>query len=162
MNKGIKDTAARTMANALAESTLKQYSSPLKQWAEFASREGVNLFSSEASDIINFFNERFEGGANYGTLNSARSAIAFISNSNISKDILISRFLRGVFREKPSKPKYSSTWDTTPVLEYLENIHPLNEFGHKTIAEKVATLLILATAHRLQTLSLIRTENISK
>jgi len=38
-----------------------------------------------------------------------RSAISLISVRDISQDGLISRFLEGVFRKRPIKPKYSST-----------------------------------------------------
>lgn len=141
-------------------STLKQYSSALILWRDFASKNNINLYNAKPVEIIQFLNERFTNGASFETLNSYRSAINLISCLNIGKDELISRYLRGDYKEKPSKPKYSSTWDTTPVLEYLKTIYLLKEHNHKLMAEKVATLLALATAHRLQTLALIRTENI--
>lgn len=44
------------------------------------------------------------------------------------------------------------------VLKYLD---PLKQFKHKEVAEKTVILLALTTAHRLQTLVLINTDNIS-
>ncbi|CAD6225830.1 GSCOCG00005746001-RA-CDS [Cotesia congregata] len=62
--------------------------------------------------------------------------------------------MKGVYKQKPPTPKYDCTWDTVPVLKYLESLHPLNSLTTKEIGEKVATLLALTTAHRLQTLTL--------
>ncbi|XP_076665706.1 uncharacterized protein LOC143367607 [Andrena cerasifolii] len=134
--KGIDEDSVDTVINSISESTLKQYKSSLKLWVEFAYKKNIDV------------------------LNSTRSAIALISLKKIEKDELISRFLRRVFKTKPSKPKYSSTWDKAPALDYLEKLHPLSKLNHKQVAGKVATLLALATAHRLQTLALIRTNNI--
>lgn len=105
--------------------------------------------------------ERYKSGANYGTLNATRSAIALISSHNIHKNGLISRFLKGTFKKRPTKPRYTTTWDTAPVLTFLENLHLLKKLKLKEATEKVATLLALATAHRLQTLALISIDNIS-
>lgn len=103
------------------------------------------------STILSFLTKRFKEGASYGTLNSTKSTISLISLRNISSDTVISRFFKGIFKQRPTRPKYSSIWDTTPVLNYLEKIYPLNQFKPKEVAEKTATLLALATAHRLQT-----------
>lgn len=78
------------------------------------------------------------------------------------QDGLITRFLKGIFKQKPAKPKYSSTWDISPVLNYIENLPPISQLKIKEAAEKLATLLALSTAHRLQTLALIKTDNIKK
>ncbi|CAG5090689.1 Protein of unknown function [Cotesia congregata] len=101
-------------------------------------------------------------GASYTTLNTARSTISLISAYDINNDGLISRFLKSVFKQRPSKPKYNSTWDVVPVLKYIEKMHPLSQFKLKEAAEKVATLLALTTAQRLQTLALVRIENIER
>ncbi|XP_029680618.1 uncharacterized protein LOC115246130 [Formica exsecta] len=160
LKKGINEDSVDIMINSITVSTLKQYQAHLKLWWDFASVNSINMFQADTPAIISFLTKRFKEGASYGTLNSTRSAISLISLRDISSDVLISRFFKGIFKQKPTKPKYSSIWDTAPVLNYLENINPLNQFKAKEVAEKTATLLALATAHRLQTLALIKTDNI--
>lgn len=104
----------------------------------------------------------FKEGASYTTLNTARSTISLIPAHNINNDGLISRFLKSVFKRRPSKPKYSSTWNVEPVLKYIEKVHPLIQLKLKEAAEKVGTLLALTTAQRLQTLLLVRIDSIEK
>lgn len=148
------------MVNSITPSTLKQYESALKLWMKFAVEHQFDAFNSTTTSILMFLTQRFKEGAGYSTLNTTRSAIALISLYNISQDGLIARFLKGIYKKSPVRPKYASTWDITPVLTYIEELPPLNQLSFKEIAEKIATLLALTTAHRLQTLALIRVENI--
>lgn len=148
------------MINSITESTLKQYQGPLKLWRNFAVQNQVNVYNAKTPDIIKFLTTRFNNGASYSTLNTARSAIALVSSRDIHKDGLISRFLKGTFKKRPTKPRYNTTWDTSSVLTYMENLHPLSQLKLREATEKVATLLALTTAHRLQTLSLINVDNI--
>lgn len=75
---------------------------------------------------------------------------------------LISRYLRGVYNKRPARPKYSTTWDPYPVLNFLGKLYPLEKLELKDITIKLSTLLALISAHRLQTLSKIRLENIKQ
>lgn len=149
------------MVHSITKSTLKQYQVPLKSWWTYSHSKQINTFNANIPEIITFLTKKFNEGASYSTLNTARAAIALISRDDISKDGLISRFLKGVYKQKPTAPRYSSTWDVTPVLEYLGKLHPLALLQHKEVGEKVATLLMLTTAQRLQTLALINIDNIS-
>lgn len=157
---GLEENSIDVMINSIAGSTLKQYQSCLKLWTEFAANNKIDILKASIPEIISFLTKRFEEGASYSTLNTTRAAIALISQSDMSAGGLISRFLKGVYRQRPSRPRYSSTWDVSPVLEYLEKLHPLSALKHKEAAEKVTLLLALTTAHRLQTLALINIENI--
>jgi hypothetical protein len=162
LRKGVRDDSIHTILNSVSNATLKQYQSVLKIWWEFAHSKGLDVYNASTCDILSFLSKRFNDGASYSVLNTSRSAISLISLSNILQDGLITRFLKGVFKQKPTKPKYSSTWDTFPVLNYMEKLPPMSQLKIKEMAEKVATLLALATAHRLQTLALINIDNISK
>ncbi|EZA61955.1 hypothetical protein X777_08630, partial [Ooceraea biroi] len=153
--------AVDIMLNSITASTLHQYQAPLKLWWNFSYENNINVFNAETPAIIAFLTKRFKEGASYSTLNSTRSAISLISSRDISGDVLISRLFKGIFKQRPVRPKYASIWDTTPVIKYLEKLHPLKQLKPKDAAEKTATLLALATAHRLQTLALIKTNNIA-
>lgn len=67
--------------------------------------------------------------------------------------------MKGVSRLKPRRPKYTSNWDVSIVLKYLEelDISSLENITFKTIM-----LLALCTAQRAQTLSMITIEYIKR
>lgn len=83
-----------------------------------------------------------------------------ISSEDISDNALISRFVKGCAKKRPSKPRYDSTWDVDPVLKELEKWFPLNSLDMKTLSYKLVVLLALGTSHRLQTLASIKVDNI--
>ena len=61
--------------------------------------------------------------------------------------------MKGVYLDKPPKPKYSELWDVKVVLNYLKTLHPLQSLSLKQLTLKLVTLLALTTAQRAQTLS---------
>lgn len=126
----------------------------------FCLREKIDPYKASKNDILNFLIKKFEAGASYGTLNSTRSAISLISINDFTKDSDLSRFFRGVFRLRPTKPKYDKTWDPGVLLRSLASYCALEDSNLQKMSEKLATLLALGTAHRMQTLSLIQIDNI--
>ncbi|EFN65222.1 hypothetical protein EAG_00292, partial [Camponotus floridanus] len=120
LNKGLTEAAAELMVNSVSSSTLKQYECSLKQWYSFTKEKGHDMFNTNTSIIIEFLTKRFQEGAKYGTLNSDKSAIALITAQQFSSDKLISRFMRGVFKKRPTKPKYETTWNVDKVLDFIQ------------------------------------------
>lgn len=159
--KGWTDTALDIMLASLSPATIKQYESALKLWWEFCILRDIDPLRGETYQILQFLTEKFENGAAYGTLNSARSAISLIVEENISDNADIKRFFKGIFRLKPKKPKYDKIWNTDKVLDKLAILHPLEKLTLTELTEKTVMLLALATAQRAQTLSLIKTQNIT-
>ena len=68
--------------------------------------------------------------------------------------------MNGFQKLKPSKPKYNCTWDVSVVLNYLAKLGTNMEISIEMLGKKVLTLLALTSGQRLQTLSLVRVENI--
>ncbi|CAG5073398.1 Protein of unknown function, partial [Cotesia congregata] len=54
---------------------------------------------------------KFDDGIGNSTLNSARAALSLISSEDVTNNQLISRFIKGSSKIRPSLPKYESTRD---------------------------------------------------
>ena len=56
-------------------------------------------------------------------MNTARSALSAIilptDNVNIGSHPIVSRFMKGIFKNNPPMPRYRTTWDVTLVLSYF-------------------------------------------
>lgn len=150
---------ADTVLASLADSTLKQYHNPLKTWNKFCSDFKKDDFNPTPKEVLHFLHEIKIRGASYGTLNTYRSAISLVSKNKIGDDPLISRFMKGVFRMNPIKPKYNATWDVSIVLEYIKN-QAVPESSLTKLSEKLAILLLLTTGQRLQTIQNITIESL--
>lgn len=138
--------------SSITETTIKQYDGYLKQWWEFTQNQRSDPFDADITTIIRFLTKKFNEGSSYSSINSIRLAISLISMKDFSGDNTLSRFLKGVYKKRPSRPKYSTTWNTSIVLKYIEELNDYNNL--KILSEKTSTLLAITTAHRLQTLAI--------
>lgn len=110
---------------------------------------------------MKFLTFRFNQGVAYGTLNSERSAINLLSPVDLGNNPLISRFFKGIFKIRPMKPKYDTIRNSETLLKWAEALEPLQSLDLKSHTMKLVSLLALATAHRVQTLSLVKINNIA-
>lgn len=130
-------------------------------WYDFCKNKlNFNYQNPTKATLLAFLTFRYKNGASYGTLNTDRSAISIISHSKIGEDLEVSRFLKAVFRLNPPKARYTFTWDTTIVLDYLRTLSVSSNDNLCKISKKLVMLLALATAQRAQTLARININNI--
>lgn len=158
----MNDDAIELLINSISSSTLRQYSKPIKDWASYCSSKAINVFHPQENDVICFLTHKFNEGANYSTLNTVRSALSLVCDINIGKNPLVSRLLKGAYNIKPAKPRYNRIYSLDPILKKLEALSPLNELDLPQLTTKLAVLLALVTAHRVQTIAFIKRSNIIK
>lgn len=143
-----------------SEKTLRQYNTTYKLWYKFCKENNFDYFKVSVPTLLKFFSDQFQKEAKYGTLNSIRSALSLILGKEICNNDCVNRFLKGVFRMKPNLPKYHNSWDPNVVLSYLSNQFPNESLNVELMTKKLVTLLALSTGQRVQTLSLIKVNNI--
>nr|CAH7759614.1 unnamed protein product [Callosobruchus chinensis] len=151
--RGVPTVGLQSIQSSLSPSTLKQYTAYLKKWWDFCTTRQHSPFQYSLNLILTFLSIQFQNGASYATINSQHAAIVLIFSVENSDKIIFKRFLKGIYNQKPSMPKYQATWEPHPVLLHLE-------ISRLQLTMKLVTLLALITGHRLQTLTSIRLQNI--
>lgn len=146
---------------SLASSTRVQYTSSFKLWWEYCRARRLDPFDIQINYLLDFLAECFKKGSTYGSLNNHRSALSLISRNKVGQDERVKRFLRGVFKLKPSFPRYTTTWDPNIILNYLAGMFPNQSLSLDQLSKKLVVLLALATGQRCQTLSMIKISNIN-
>lgn len=146
--------------SSLSQNTLRQYNGTYKLWWQFCSTNKSDPYKSTLTPILIFLTEQFNKGAAYGSLNSHRSALSLLIGSNITHDERVKRLLKGAYKLRPATPKYSFTWDPQIVLNFIAEWVPNKDLSIEKITKKLVVLLALCTAHRAQTLSLIKLDNV--
>ena len=146
--------------SSLSESSLKQYDCCLKKWWIFCKGKNLSFYETGITDILQFLTNEFDKGASYGSLNSMRSALSLLLGPEIGQDEVIRRFFKGLFKLRPPKPKYDSTWDPEIVLNYFTDCCNA-DLSLELLSKKLVILLALVTGQRIQTLSLIDIRNIA-
>lgn len=141
--------------------TVKQYNTTYKLWWSFCQEHNLSLYNSGVSEVLHFLQHLLDTqDIQYGTLNSHRSALSLTLTEKIADDFRVKRFLKGVANLRPAAPRYNHVWDTEPVIRYLKSMFPNNDLTLKHLSMKLATLLTLITGQRMQTISLIKIDNI--
>ncbi|KAJ3641431.1 hypothetical protein Zmor_027938 [Zophobas morio] len=160
--RNVPEEAINTIIHSVAKSTILQYNSTSKMWWSYCIEHKVPMFSATPSQVLVFLQHVLDTtGCRYGTFNSHRSALALTLNYDIGADPLVKRFMKGISQLRPSERKYRFTWDPQIVLDYLGSFFTDN-LTLKQLSQKLATLLLLTTGHRTQSIHLIRLSNIKR
>jgi integrase len=98
---------------------------------------------------------------NYRTLGVARSSVSVFlkvcSDIDITASAEVTRFMKGVFLQRPVFPKYQTTWDVDLVLKHLATVKHVNLLQ---LSCKFCMLFLLLTAQRGQNLHLLELDDI--
>ena len=87
--------------------------------------------------------------SSYRTIGVYKSAISQthdpIGQASLGELPIVSRFMKGVFRLNPPKPKLGSTWQLKTVLSHMEKQKPVEELSLKELSHKLILLLALTS-----------------
>ena len=111
--------------------------------------------------MIEFLTCLFSEGLGYSGLCTARSAVSTVANfgkDNIGNHMLVKRFTKGVFVNRPALARHNVTWDPSTVIQYLKT---MDTTGLLSIGKKLVTLFALLSGQRGQTLHLLDTRNLT-
>jgi len=127
---------------------------------QFCSERTANPIKPSPALLVDYLDSLYQKGLGYSSLNTARSAVSSLTaidniNKTIGEHPLVTRFMRGVFSNRPSLPRYSNSWDVSIVLKYLKTLIPVNRLSLKHLTWKLVMLLSLLTGQRGQTLHLM-------
>lgn len=166
-NVPLSKNAMSICSASLHQSTNSQYSKHLDNFRLFCNNNDQHDYmTSSVENIVEYLTSLFNSGKSYSTINSARSALSYFvvlrdnTNTDIGKHPLVTRFMRGVFKLRPPRPKYNSTWDVNIVLSHLRGVDN-KSCSIKQLTLKCAMLLALCTGQRVQTLEALRISNLT-
>lgn len=128
-------------------------------WFSFCSGQQIDPYDPPLGKFLDFLVTLYDKGLKYSTLNTARSAISAIvvlaNNQTLGSHPLVSRFMKGIFKNIPSAPKYKTTWDAQIMLNYLSGLPDITGINLKSLTFKLLMLIALVSAQRGQSLHML-------
>ena len=128
-SRNISNKVTNILLASWRAGTQKQYSTHIKKWFSFCNKKQVDSVHTDVNTVLEFLTEQFESGCGYSSLNTARCALSAISivtdGFAIGAHPIVIRFIKGVFNLKPTRARYSETWDVNKVLLYLQSLSQL-------------------------------------
>ena len=111
--------------NSWSKGTQTQYSPHINRQSDYCTRHNIDTFDSSVNQGGEFLAEYFHKGVSYSMVNTARSALSNVfpakEGTPFGKHPLIIRLLRDMFKQRPSLPRYTVTYDEAKVLQYISN-----------------------------------------
>ena len=116
--------------------------------------------------MIQFMFFLHKTGKSYSCINTHKAmllqTLPLLGNKWCNSCNLITRFMKGIYRQKPPLPRYHFTWDVCTVLKYLSSLFPLEKLSLKLLTFKLVALLALSSAPRAQTLAYLNLDYMCK
>ena len=160
--RGIESEAAATMLASWAGSTQKQYNSCLRRWSEYCKQVRIDKIPTEAS-LLNFLAKLKKEGLGFSSITTHKAAmLAYFESSEIpavGNSPLVARFMKGLFRERPPKAKYTATWDPEMVLTLLEEWEENEQLNLSDLSRKLVFLLAICSPRRVSELANLRLDS---
>ena len=155
---GLSKEVVDILSASWGTATQKRYSAPWRAWVRWCSQRGSCPISAPVAEVLAFLASLVtQGKLEYRTIALYRSPISQAHDSVGSTQLgslpVVARFMKGVFKIKPPKPRYCSTWNVKTALSFLESLEPLKELTLKQLFYKTVLLLALTSAARAHELS---------
>ena len=87
----------------------------MKKWLAYCQRINSDPHHSTIELGINFLVELFDAGLSYSSIGTARSVLSLIMHPIDGHDFgshpLVSRFMKGMFMQRPNLPKHVVSYD---------------------------------------------------
>ena len=145
---GLTDSAAGLIMESWRPSTQKAYNVYINQWCIYVKKHDISKPSYV--DVAHFLASLYDAGAQYNTINVARSAVAaYLSSENnesVGKHPVVCKLVKGVFENRPALPKYVDTWDVDTVIAHLNKWPDTIHLSFKDLTLRTIALLALLSA----------------
>ncbi len=158
IDQGIKPEIAKFMLNAWRSGTRKNYGSHIAKWVAYCNKHSINFMQPRIGDILNWLYEGYVKGLAHSTLGSMRSALSTmisINNKPVGQHPYIVQFIRSVYQERPSLPKYNTTWSINKVMDYLKSLGPNSDLSLENLTKKLLMLMAILSGVRGQVLQFL-------
>ena len=112
---------------------------------------GVLWIPFLAMSSISHF-QLFDSGLQQCTINVVCSAVSMtherIEGLSLGQQLLVNRLMKGVYKLRPPRPRYSYTWDVDLVVQYIASMGDNSDLPLKRLSQKLAFLMALVVASR--------------
>ena len=149
---GISQPAQTLLVAAWRDGTSKAYASAWQRWASWCRERKLNPIQASVESILEFLSSEFNLGRAYRTLNVYRSAISSthpkIDSLRVGEHPLVVQLLKGAYNLRPPLPRYSSTWDVSLVVSFIDGLGVNESLSLKDLSQKLGFLLALTAMER--------------
>ncbi len=163
-SQGVSKEVGSIIVQAWRLGTQKQYKYYLQKWEQYCCERSINPISPNVGTALDFLHEFYKKDLSYSTLNTVRSALSNIvqpiDNFTFGNHPLVTRYMQGVFVNRPALRRYKQIWEVSVVLKYLRFLGDNTQLSPQDLTMKITVLLALVTGQRCQTIQVLNIEQL--
>ena len=137
----------------------------MKKWLAYCQRINSDPHHSTIELGINFLMDLFDAGLSYSSIGTARSVLSLIMHPIDGHDFgshpLVSRFMKGMFMQRPKLPKHVVSYDPQKILNFLAGLPSWGTIDLEWLTYKVAAIIALSSGHRGQSICSLSLDHMS-
>ena len=158
--QNISDALLNLLMDSWTTGTKKQYSPHISRWVQYCYENNLEPHTTSMVDGAEFLAKYFStSGVEYSVMNTARSALSAvirpINSVTFGSHPLVKMMLKGIFKERPSIPKYTVTYDVNKIFTYIKSLDHVSTLSLDVLTKCTATMLCLLSGQRSHTLGAI-------
>ena len=163
--QNLSDDTLKLVMSSWSKGTCKQYSPHISRWVAYCEAKSLDPYTADFGVGAEFLTQYFYSSpVDYSSFNAARSALSAllqpVNGLTFGNHPLIKRLLRGIFKERPSLPKYTVTYDVNMVFIFLKSLPALENRSLELPTKTTAILLCLLSGQRYQSLSALTLDHV--
>ena len=143
----LSEEAASIILNSWKMGTRKQYDTVFVKCQSYCSGRQISPTQTSVYVILDFLLQEFNKGCSYSLTATHRSALSRflpkIEGHTVGEHPLVVHFMKGINNIRPPRPRYTTTWDSDVVIQFLK---PFDHSTTKGLTLKLTIVLALLTA----------------
>ena len=158
--QGVEGEPLNIILDSWRTGTRKQYQTYVTAWLKFCKDTSISYIHPTLQQVLDFLTHQSKtvGYSAVATARSALSSFITVDGIKVGEHPLVSRFMSGLFNQKPALPRYTETWNPQIVLDYLKTFPGVDSMSLKQLTLKILMLMALLSAQRTQTLQKLSLE----
>ena len=146
--------------------TFSNYSLYKSKWFKFASFNKVSPVEPPVQVALAFLTSLVRQGKSFNQICMARSILSSVINQqqnvNFGNISIVKGYMKGIFENNPTLPKFQFTWNVSLLFNYFRNMQEIQSLDIQKLTQKLVMLMALISGggQRVQTIHSIRISDI--
>ena len=163
LSQGFDNNTVDILMASWRKGTFSNYCLYMSKWFKFASCNKVSLVEPPVQIALAFLTSLVKQGKSFNQICMARSALSSVINQqqNVSFGNIVKRYMKGIFEDNPTLPKFQFTWNVSLLFNYFRNMQDIDALDTQKLTQKLVMLMTLISGRqRAQTIHSIRVSDI--
>ena len=165
LSQGFDNNTVDILMASWRKGTFSNYSLYMSKWFKFASCNKVSPVEPPVQIALAFLTSLVRQGKSFNQICMARSALSSVINQQQNVSFgnipIVKRYMKGIFENNPTLPKFQFTWNVSLLFNYFRNMQDIHALDIQKLTQKLVMLMtLISEGQRAKTIHSIRVSDI--